>query len=94
MDRAFFGHVAKLGVLIGRSRTLNDMIDPFITAFWKDEFSTYSDRLRAEAIGTRWLITPADLETFFAKLTELSGEQAAYIGVSTQGPFKAEHYRY
>jgi len=29
-----------------------------------------------------------------AKLTELSGEQAAYIGVATQGPFKAEHYRY
>ncbi len=29
-----------------------------------------------------------------AKLTELSQEQAAYIGVTTQGPFKAEHYRY
>lgn len=28
------------------------------------------------------------------KLTELSEEQAAYIGVSQQGPFKAEHYRY
>ncbi|MCZ4090933.1 adenosylhomocysteinase [Sinorhizobium psoraleae] len=29
-----------------------------------------------------------------AKLTELSEEQAAYIGVKPQGPFKAEHYRY
>ncbi len=28
------------------------------------------------------------------KLTELSGEQAAYIGVESQGPFKPEHYRY
>jgi adenosylhomocysteinase len=28
------------------------------------------------------------------KLTELSAEQAAYIGVSTEGPFKPEHYRY
>ena len=28
------------------------------------------------------------------KLTELSKEQAAYIGVSQSGPFKAEHYRY
>ncbi|PTM96017.1 adenosylhomocysteinase [Mycoplana dimorpha] len=28
------------------------------------------------------------------KLTALSEEQAAYIGVSPQGPFKAEHYRY
>ncbi|TIU03912.1 MAG: adenosylhomocysteinase, partial [Mesorhizobium sp.] len=23
-----------------------------------------------------------------------SGEQAAYIGVTPQGPFKPEHYRY
>lgn len=29
-----------------------------------------------------------------AKLTELSQEQATYIGVTQQGPFKAEHYRY
>ena len=29
-----------------------------------------------------------------AKLTELSEDQAAYIGVSRQGPFKPEHYRY
>jgi adenosylhomocysteinase len=28
------------------------------------------------------------------KLTELKPEQAAYIGVTQQGPFKAEHYRY
>ena len=28
------------------------------------------------------------------KLTKLSEEQAAYIGVSPKGPFKAEHYRY
>ncbi|MDP3898497.1 MAG: adenosylhomocysteinase [Mesorhizobium sp.] len=29
-----------------------------------------------------------------AKLTELSTEQAAYIGVTQTGPFKPEHYRY
>ncbi|WP_173935069.1 adenosylhomocysteinase [Chelativorans sp. Marseille-P2723] len=28
------------------------------------------------------------------KLTELTPEQAAYIGVSPQGPFKPDHYRY
>ncbi|WP_309662281.1 adenosylhomocysteinase [Sphingomonas sp.] len=28
------------------------------------------------------------------KLTKLSDQQAAYIGVSTDGPFKPEHYRY
>ncbi len=34
------------------------------------------------------------LDKLGAKLTELSAEQAVYIGVSKQGPFKAEHYRY
>ncbi len=29
-----------------------------------------------------------------AKLTKLTPEQAAYIGVSVDGPYKAEHYRY
>ena len=29
-----------------------------------------------------------------ARLTELSEEQAGYIGVTPQGPYKAEHYRY
>ena len=34
------------------------------------------------------------LDKLGAKLTELSGDQAAYIGVTPQGPFKPEHYRY
>jgi adenosylhomocysteinase len=34
------------------------------------------------------------LDKLGAKLTELSGEQASYIGVAPQGPFKPEHYRY
>ncbi|KQZ19427.1 adenosylhomocysteinase [Mesorhizobium sp. Root552] len=34
------------------------------------------------------------LDKLGAKLTELSNEQAAYIGVTPKGPFKAEHYRY
>ncbi|MCO6048911.1 adenosylhomocysteinase [Mesorhizobium sp. RP14(2022)] len=34
------------------------------------------------------------LDKLGAKLTNLSDEQAAYIGVTPQGPFKAEHYRY
>ncbi|HEY7638871.1 MAG TPA: adenosylhomocysteinase [Steroidobacteraceae bacterium] len=29
-----------------------------------------------------------------AKLTQLSAEQAKYIGVQQQGPYKADHYRY
>ena len=34
------------------------------------------------------------LDKLGVELTELSGEQASYIGVTPQGPFKPEHYRY
>jgi len=34
------------------------------------------------------------LEKLGVNLTLMSDEQAAYIGVSQQGPYKAEHYRY
>ena len=34
------------------------------------------------------------LDRIGAKITELSDEQAEYIGVDKSGPFKAEHYRY
>ncbi|MBT3254548.1 MAG: adenosylhomocysteinase, partial [Candidatus Marinimicrobia bacterium] len=29
-----------------------------------------------------------------ANLTELSEDQAEYLGIKKQGPFKPEHYRY
>jgi adenosylhomocysteinase len=34
------------------------------------------------------------LKKIGAKLTELSDEQAAYLGVSKNGPYKPAHYRY
>ena len=34
------------------------------------------------------------LEKIGVKLTKLSKEQADYIGVPVEGPFKADHYRY
>jgi adenosylhomocysteinase len=34
------------------------------------------------------------LDRVGAKLTKLTSEQAAYIGVTPEGPFKPEHYRY
>ena len=34
------------------------------------------------------------LDKLGAKLTELSKDQADYIGVSVEGPFKPESYRY
>ena len=34
------------------------------------------------------------IEKIGVKLTKLTPEQAAYIGVSVDGPYKADHYRY
>ena len=34
------------------------------------------------------------LEALGVELTELSQEQADYIGVPVEGPYKPEHYRY
>ena len=34
------------------------------------------------------------LDRIGARLTELQPEQADYIGVTTDGPYKPEHYRY
>jgi adenosylhomocysteinase len=34
------------------------------------------------------------VEALGAKLTKLSPEQAAYIDVPVDGPFKPDHYRY
>ena len=34
------------------------------------------------------------LKTLNAQLTELTDQQAAYIGVAKSGPYKPEHYRY
>jgi adenosylhomocysteinase len=34
------------------------------------------------------------LEKIGCKLTKLTKEQAGYIGVKPEGPYKADHYRY
>jgi adenosylhomocysteinase len=39
-------------------------------------------------------VARAHLAAVNAKLTKLSQEQAAYIGVPVDGPYKADHYRY
>ena len=40
------------------------------------------------------MVARLHLEKIGAKLTELNEQQAAYIGVSADGPYKADHYRY
>jgi len=34
------------------------------------------------------------LDKLGVKLTKLTADQAAYLGVPAEGPFKPEHYRY
>ncbi len=34
------------------------------------------------------------LDALGCRLTELTGEQAAYLGIPTEGPYKPDHYRY
>ncbi|HET9048922.1 MAG TPA: adenosylhomocysteinase, partial [Chiayiivirga sp.] len=34
------------------------------------------------------------LEKIGVKLTTLTAEQAAYLGVPVEGPYKPDHYRY
>ena len=34
------------------------------------------------------------LDSLGVKLTKLTAEQADYIGVPVEGPYKADHYRY
>ena len=40
------------------------------------------------------MVARLHLDKVGVKLTTLTDEQAAYIGVSTEGPYKADHYRY
>jgi adenosylhomocysteinase len=57
----------------------------------------------AESIGKKVVTLPKaldekvallHLDKFGAQLTRLSNDQASYIGVTPQGPYKPEHYRY
>ena len=34
------------------------------------------------------------LDSLGVKLTELTPEQSAYLGVPVEGPYKLDHYRY
>merc|ERR1739842_254761 len=39
-------------------------------------------------------VAMAHLDKIGVKLTKLSDEQASYLGIPKEGPFKADHYRY
>jgi adenosylhomocysteinase len=43
---------------------------------------------------TRGACAPLHLDRIGVKLTKLSKKQADHLGVSPEGPYKPEHYRY
>jgi adenosylhomocysteinase len=58
---------------------------------------------RSEDLGTDVIILPRDLdekvarlhlEALGVRLTELTEDQAAYLGVPVDGPYKSDHYKY
>ncbi len=64
-------------------------------------YATHSDAVKEKMLQVEVLPKHLDekvaclhLARIGVKLTQLSSEQAAYIGVKPEGPFKPEHYRY
>ncbi|MDE0111838.1 MAG: adenosylhomocysteinase, partial [Albidovulum sp.] len=60
---------------------------------WKNGES-YDNRVMVLAKHLDEKVASLHLGRLGAKLTELSPQQAEYINVPAQGPFKPEHYRY
>lgn len=58
---------------------------------WKNNYKTGVYRLPKKLDEE---VARLHLEQLGVKLTRLTPEQAAYIGVSAEGPYKPEHYRY
>ncbi|MFZ4401819.1 MAG: adenosylhomocysteinase [Bacteroidales bacterium] len=58
---------------------------------WKNKFDVGVYRL-SKALDEE--VARLHLEQIGVKLTRLTKEQAEYLGISADGPYKAEHYRY
>ena len=49
---------------------------------------------KLEALKGRTWDAVIDTTSYVPRLTKLSAEQAKYIGVPVEGPYKSDHYRY
>jgi adenosylhomocysteinase len=56
--------------------------------------STYERRVYVLPKQLDEMVARLHLDALGARLTSLSDEQAAYIGVAPEGPYKSDHYRY
>ncbi len=73
------------------------------TSFTNQVLAQMELQARAEEIGLKVIVLPKHLDELVArlhldkfgvKLTTLSAQQAGYIGVAVEGPFKPDYYRY
>ncbi|MES2995852.1 MAG: adenosylhomocysteinase [Verrucomicrobiota bacterium] len=61
---------------------------------WKNKDSYKAGEVRVLAKKLDEEVARLHLEKIGAKLTKLTPEQADYIGVPVEGPYKSDHYRY
>ena len=59
-----------------------------------DEYATTSSALRPLPKHLDEKVARLHLDALGVELTELTKEQAEYLGVDVAGPYKPEHYRY
>ncbi|MCK5180883.1 MAG: adenosylhomocysteinase, partial [Candidatus Omnitrophica bacterium] len=58
---------------------------------WKNEYKTDVYRLPKQLDEE---VARLHLENVGVKLTKLTKEQADYLGIPVEGPYKSDHYRY
>lgn len=69
---------------------------PLVTAHYSSAYHTYFSVFHTKpylCISDEY-VASLHLATFDAHLTELSDEQAKYLGLNKNGPFKPNYYRY
>jgi adenosylhomocysteinase len=91
------GRLVNLGCATGHpsfvmSNSFTNQVLAQIELFTKGE--QYSNQVYVLPKHLDEMVARLHLEKIGAKLTELSQQQADYISVPVQGPYKPDHYRY
>ena len=91
------GRLVNLGCATGHpsfvmSNSFTNQVLAQIELFTKGK--NYSNEVYVLPKNLDEMVARLHLEKIGAKLTELTSEQAEYINVPVQGPYKSEHYRY